>query len=123
MPSTLTFTLVAPAPGVSHLAPLPTCTTPGTVSGMMPEIKPESPEFLETLRRLVGVSMIWRGARLLPTAGVSSCTTADAASVTITSVVAEATSNFRSCRTVRYASTEKARVSSERKPLASAPRR
>ena len=89
MPSTLTLTLVAPAPGVSHLAPLPTCTTPGTVSGMMLEIRPESPEFLETLRRLVGVSMIWRGARLLPTAGDSSCTTAEAASVTTTSVEAD----------------------------------
>src|SRR5258708_248552 len=72
MPSTLTLTLVAPAPGVSHLAPLPTWTTPGTVRGMMLEMRPESPEFLETLRRLVGVSMIWRGAGRLPTAGDSS---------------------------------------------------
>src|SRR5450756_1912784 len=86
IPSTLTLTLVAPAPGVSHLAPLPTCTTPGTVSGRMLEMRPESPEFLDTLRRLVGVSTIWRGARLLPTAGDSSCTTAEAASVTTTSV-------------------------------------
>src|SRR5674476_236635 len=104
IPSTLTLTLVAPAPGVSHLAPLPTCTTPGTVSGRMLEMRPESPEFLDTLRRLVGVSTIWRGARLLPTAGDSSCTTAEAASVTTTSVEAEATSNLRSWRTVRSVS-------------------
>src|ERR1019366_4150475 len=123
MPSTLTFTLVAPAPGVSHLAPLPTCTTPGTVSGMMLEIRPESPEFLETLRRLVGVSMIRRGARLLPTAADSSCTTAEALSATTTSVDADATSNLRSWRTLRYGSTAKARASSGRNPLASAPRR
>src|ERR1035441_1905003 len=35
IPSTLTLTLLAPAPGVSHLAPLPTCTTPG-VSHLAP---------------------------------------------------------------------------------------
>jgi hypothetical protein len=80
---------------------LPTCTTPGTVNGKIPEINPESPEFFDTLRRFVGVSMICRGTRSLPTAGVSSCTTADDASVTTTSVVAEATSNFRSSRPVR----------------------
>ena len=72
MPSTFTLTLVAPAPGVSHFAPLPTCTTPGTVSGMMAEISPESPEFLETLRRLVGSLDDLAGSEALPTAGVSS---------------------------------------------------
>src|ERR1035441_583460 len=35
IPSTLTLTLLAPAPGVSHLAPLPACTTPG-VSHLAP---------------------------------------------------------------------------------------
>ncbi len=50
MPSTFTFVLLAPPPGVSHLAPLPTCTTPGTVSGRISEISPLSPEFLATLR-------------------------------------------------------------------------
>ena len=58
-------------------------------------MSPESPEFLETLRRLVGSSTIWRGARLLPTAGVSTCTTGEAASVTTTSVDAAATSNVQ----------------------------
>ena len=38
-------------------------TTPGTVSGMMDEIRPESPEFLATLRRFVGSSMICRASR------------------------------------------------------------
>ena len=60
MPSTFTFMLDAPAPGVSHFAPFPTCTTPGTVSGMIEEMSPESPEFFATLRRLVGSSMISR---------------------------------------------------------------
>src|SRR4051795_648636 len=45
---------------------------------------------------------------------------AGAASVTTTSVVAVASSKWRSLRTVRYASTGKERVSMERKPLASA---
>ncbi len=68
-----TFTSVAPAvpPGVSHLAPPPTCTTPGTVSGRISLMSPESPEFLATLRRVVGSSMIWRLARLVAMAGVS----------------------------------------------------
>ena len=55
--------------------------------------------------------MIWRGARLLPTSGDSSWTTAEAESVTTTSVVAEATSNLKSWRTAAWASTANTRVS------------
>ena len=64
-------------------------------------MRPESPEFLDTLRRLVGASIICRGARLLPTAADSSCTTAEALSATTTLVDADATSNLRSWRTLR----------------------
>src|SRR5882724_7600930 len=48
MPSTLTFTPTAFEPGVIQLAPEPTCSTPGMVMGIIPEIRPESPEFLDT---------------------------------------------------------------------------
>ena len=120
MPSTFTLMPVAPAPGVSHLAPLPTCTTPGTVSGMISEMRPESPEFFEMLRRLVGASMICRASRTDPTAGVSISMAAGAASVTSTSVASAAISKLRSCRTVPYACTANPGVASERNPFAPA---
>jgi hypothetical protein len=101
MPSTFTFMLAAPAPGVSHFAPLPTCTIPGTVSGIIAEISPESPEFFETERKFVGISMISRASSVEPTDGLSVWMAAGAASVTTTSVVAAATSKWRSLRIVR----------------------
>src|SRR4051794_10250174 len=112
--------LAAPAPGVSHFAPAPTCTTPGMVRGIIAEISPESPEFLATLRKFVGNSMISRPVKLEVTDGVSVSMADGDASVTITSELVVASSKRRSCRTVRYALSGNGRVSIDRKPLASA---
>ena len=44
-PSTYSLVPDARPPGVIHFAPLPTCTTPGMVSGSMMKINPESRAF------------------------------------------------------------------------------
>ena len=58
IPSTLTFTPTGCAPGVIQLAPEPTCWTPGTVMGRMPEMSPESLEFFDTERRFHRLTLI-----------------------------------------------------------------
>ena len=119
MPSTFSFTALAPEPGNQPARPAPTCTTPGTVSGMICEVSPGSPELLR--RCAVGRQfddLLARQRRF--TAGVSVWITVADTSLTVTSVVAAATSNRRSWRTVRKAATGNTTVSNVLNPGASA---